>query len=94
MDEGMLQPSGRVVFPIVLPPKALSVPCANSVVVAKATTAMSRRDSFTLNKAVVRELDTGDAKNSKGKRPLEEEESDEEEDQLPVKKKARNGVKV
>jgi SWI/SNF-related matrix-associated actin-dependent regulator of chromatin subfamily A member 5 len=47
----------------------------------------------TLIQAVVRELGDGDVKNGKGKRPLEEEESEEEEE-LPVKKKAKNGVKV
>jgi len=47
----------------------------------------------TLIQAVVRELGDGDVKNGKGKRPLEEEESEEEEE-MPVKKKAKNGVKV
>jgi SWI/SNF-related matrix-associated actin-dependent regulator of chromatin subfamily A member 5 len=47
----------------------------------------------TLIQAVVRELGDVDMKNGKGKRPLEEEESEEEEE-LPVKKKAKNGVKV
>jgi SWI/SNF-related matrix-associated actin-dependent regulator of chromatin subfamily A member 5 len=48
----------------------------------------------TLIQTVVRELGTGDMKNSKGKRVLEEEDTEEEEEELPVKKKAKNGVKV
>jgi SWI/SNF-related matrix-associated actin-dependent regulator of chromatin subfamily A member 5 len=47
----------------------------------------------TLIQTVMRELGDGDLKGGKGKRTLEEEESDEE-DELPVKKKAKNGVKV
>lgn len=47
----------------------------------------------TLIQTVVRELGDGDMKNGKGKRPLEDEESEDEEE-LPVKKKAKNGVKV
>lgn len=45
----------------------------------------------TLIQTVIRELGDGDVK--KGKRVIEEEESDEEED-LPAKKKAKGGVKV
>lgn len=47
----------------------------------------------TLIQTVVRELGEGDVKNGKGKRPLDDEETEEEEE-LPVKKKAKNGVKV
>lgn len=53
---------------------------------------ISRRCT-TLIQTVVRELGEGDMKNGKGKRALEEEESEDEEE-LPVKKKAKNGVKV
>jgi SWI/SNF-related matrix-associated actin-dependent regulator of chromatin subfamily A member 5 len=52
----------------------------------------------TLLQTVVRELGDGsELKNSKGKRPLEEIEVDseeEDEEERPVKKKAKNGVKV
>jgi SWI/SNF-related matrix-associated actin-dependent regulator of chromatin subfamily A member 5 len=52
----------------------------------------------TLLQTVVRELGDGsELKNSKGKRPLEELEVDseeEDEEERPVKKKAKNGVKV
>jgi SWI/SNF-related matrix-associated actin-dependent regulator of chromatin subfamily A member 5 len=53
---------------------------------------ISRRCN-TLISAVVRELGDGEAKNGKNKRVFEEEESEDEEE-LPVKKKAKNGVKV
>ncbi|PSN73459.1 hypothetical protein BS50DRAFT_568994 [Corynespora cassiicola Philippines] len=46
----------------------------------------------TLIATVVRELGEGDMKNAKGKRTLEEDDTEEEEE-LPVKKKAKNGVK-
>lgn len=46
----------------------------------------------TLLQTVVRELGDGDVKNSKGKRSLEDIETEEDEEQ-PVKKKAKNGVK-
>ena len=47
----------------------------------------------TLIDSVVRELGDGEAKNGRGKRALDEEETEEEEE-VPVKKKAKNGVKV
>jgi len=47
----------------------------------------------TLIQTVVRELGDGDMRNGKGKRALEEEETEDEEE-VPVKKKAKNGVKV
>jgi SWI/SNF-related matrix-associated actin-dependent regulator of chromatin subfamily A member 5 len=47
----------------------------------------------TLIDSVVRELGDGEAKNGRGKRALDDEETEEEEE-VPVKKKAKNGVKV
>ena len=47
----------------------------------------------TLIDSVVREFGEGDVKNGRGKRALEEEETEDEEE-VPVKKKAKNGVKV
>ncbi|KAL1594401.1 chromatin remodeling complex Adenosinetriphosphatase [Paraconiothyrium brasiliense] len=46
----------------------------------------------TLVDSVQRELQGGDMKNGKGKRTLDDEETEEEEE-IPVKKKAKNGVK-
>lgn len=52
------------------------------------------RRCTTLISAIVRELgDNTDVKNGKGKRPYDEE-TEEEEEEEPVKKKAKNGVKV
>jgi SWI/SNF-related matrix-associated actin-dependent regulator of chromatin subfamily A member 5 len=51
------------------------------------------RRCTTLIQTVVRELGGDTGKNGKGKRAYEEEETEEEEEE-PVKKKAKNGVKV
>ncbi|OAL53656.1 hypothetical protein IQ07DRAFT_584311 [Pyrenochaeta sp. DS3sAY3a] len=56
------------------------------------TPAEISRRCTTLISAIVRELGGADFKNSKGKRAYEDEETEEEEE-LPVKKKAKNGVK-
>lgn len=44
MDESMLQPDGRVVFPIKLPPPAPSVNSANGAVSTKPNTTISHRE--------------------------------------------------
>ncbi|KAF2468385.1 terpenoid synthase [Lindgomyces ingoldianus] len=45
IDEGMLQPDGRVVFPIRLPPKIADVKNRNSVVSAERKTTMGHKES-------------------------------------------------
>ncbi|KAF1845049.1 uncharacterized protein K460DRAFT_354908 [Cucurbitaria berberidis CBS 394.84] len=52
------------------------------------------RRCTTLISAIVRELGDGDLKNGKGGKRAYEEEETEEEEEVPVKKKAKNGVKV
>lgn len=52
------------------------------------------RRCTTLVSAVVRELGGVEMKNGKGKRVLEEDEETEDEEEVPAKKKAKNGIKV